>query len=60
MESEKYILITQDDPSEPLQVEITGEWKAKEVSRIQRMLIISYRRHKAAIRKEARENKKEE
>lgn len=60
MNEEKLVIIKQPDPSEPIQVEMTGDWKAKEIPRIQRAVILAYRRHKAALRKSMLENKKED
>jgi len=48
---EKRIIISQESESVPITVEIIGDWKAKEINRVERLIIINYRRQKSAIRK---------
>jgi len=52
MEEDKRIIIYQDDPGEPIKIEILGSWKAKEIASIERQLVIAYRRRNSQIRKQ--------
>lgn len=49
---EKLITIKVEEEGKPLEVEIIGDWKAKEIPRIYKALVLAYRRKKASIRKE--------
>ena len=59
---EKRIIIEQTSESQPIQIDMIGPWKAKEISRIQRQLVLAYRRNRAVIRKafEAEQKAKKE
>lgn len=48
----KRIVFEQVDPSKPISISIEGMWRAKEISQIQRSLILAYRRTKNRIRKQ--------
>jgi len=56
---EKRITITQVGGNPP-DIVLEGDWKAKEVVRLPRLLTIAYRRKMGAIRREQAEQRKQE
>lgn len=58
-EEDKRIIIEQGDPERPIKITIEGSWRAKEITKIQRLLILAYRHKKADIRKQEKEDKEE-
>jgi hypothetical protein len=50
----KLIVFEQTDPSIPIKVTIVGTWKAKEITQVERLLILAYRKQKGQIRREER------
>jgi hypothetical protein len=59
MGEEKRIVITQESPNKPFDIELIGDWKAKEITRLQRLIVLAYRRRNRTIRQQEKVEKEE-